>query len=139
MASGCDVKLKFNTKEVVKAIDDAASKKMAEAVQAVRTQTLETLSGSRSGRTYKVPGTSRTYTASAPGEPPAQRLGELRQSIKTAVEGEGRKVIGLVGTDKKHGKPLEFGTRNMAARPWLRPSFEKSLDKIKSILGRKWF
>jgi len=135
---GAEVKLTFHTKEVVKSIEDAASKKMAEAVQVVRTQTLETLSGPRSGRTYYVPGTRRTYTASAPGQPPAQATAELRQSIRGAVRGEDRKVIGEVGTDKKHGKPLEFGTRNMAARPWLRISFEKALPKVKEILSRKW-
>lgn len=136
---GAEVKLVFHTKEVVKKIEDTAAKKMAEAVNVVRNTTLETLSGSRSGRTYKVPGTARTYTASSPGEPPAQRLGELRGSIKTSVGGEGRTVIGLVGTDKIQGKMTELGTRNMAPRPWLKVSFEKSLDKVKSILGRKWF
>lgn len=135
---GAEVRLKFNTREVMHSIEQTASKRMLEAVQAVRTQTLETLSGNRSGRTYRVPGTSRYYTASAPGQPPAQATGQLRQSVKTAIEGEGRKIIGMVGTDLPYGKMLEFGTRKMAARPWLRPSWEKSLDKIKSILSRKW-
>jgi len=139
MADGCETKLVFHTNEVVKAIDDAASKKMAEAVNEVRSQTLETLSGSRSGKTYTVPSTRRTYTASSPGEPPAQRLGELRGDIHTSVGSEGRTVVGLVGTDKIQGKMTEFGTRNMAARPWLKISFEKSLGKVKNILSRKWF
>ena len=145
---GVKVKLVFHTAEVIKTIDDTASKRMVEAVNAVRSQTLETLSGSRSGRTYYVPGTKRTYTASAPGEPPAQVTGALRQSIKTSVEGEGKTVIGKIGSDLPYAARLEFGFRdtdslgrryNMAPRPWLRPSFEKSLGKIKSILGSKWF
>jgi len=145
---GVKVKLVFHTAEVIKTIDDTASKRMVEAVNAVRSQTLETLSGSRSGRTYYAPGTKRTYTASAPGEPPAQVTGALRQSIKTSVEGEGKTVIGKIGSDLPYAARLEFGFRdtdslgrryNMAPRPWLRPSFEKSLGKIKSILGSKWF
>jgi len=132
------VKLVFHTKEVVKSLENAASKRMAEAVNAVRNQTLETLSGSRSGRTYRVPGTRRTYTASAPGQPPAVATAELRQSISTSVGGEGRTVIGHVGTDKIQGKMTEFGTRNMKPRPWLRISFEEALGKVKSILSRKW-
>lgn len=136
---GVKVRLKFHTKEVIRSIEDTAAKRMAEATQAVRTTVLETLSGSRSGRTYRVPGTKRTYTASAPGEPPAQRLGELRGSIEATVRGERGKVIGNVGTRKKYGRPLEFGTKKMKARPWLRVSFEKSLGKIKGILGRRWF
>lgn len=133
------VTIKFYTKEVTKAIEDTAGKRMAEAVQAVREQVLETLSGRRFGRTYYVPGTHRTYTASAPGEPPATATAELRQNIKTSVEGDGRKTVGVVGTDVPHGKMLESGTRNMAARPWLRISFEKSTDKVRSILGKRWF
>jgi len=135
---GTEVKLVFHTREVIKSIEDAASKRMAEAVQAVRTQTLETLSGMRSGKTYYVPGTRRTYTASSPGQPPAIATSDLFKSIETEIEGKGRTVIGRVGTDRKYGPMLEFGTRNMEPRPWLRISFEKSLDKVKSILGRKW-
>jgi len=132
------VTLKFHTKEVIKAIDDVAAQRMLEAVNVVRNTTLETLSGPRSGRTYKVPGTQRTYTASAPGEAPATATASLRQSVKGTVETEGKTVIGKVGTDKEHGKELEFGTTHMAPRPWLRPSFEASLDKIKSIFGKRW-
>lgn len=136
---GTEVRLKFNTREVVKAIEDTAAKRMAEATQAVRTQVLETLSGSRSGRTYYVPGTKKAYTASAPGEPPAQATAELRQSVKVAVESEGKKVVGSVGTDKIQGLMTEFGTVKMAPRPWLKISFEKALPKVKGIFSRKWF
>lgn len=132
------VRLVFHTKEVIKGLEDAAARRMSEAVNVVRNQALETLSGSRSGRTYKVPGTGRTYTASAPGEPPAQASGELRQSVKTMIVSEAKKLIGLVGSDSKHAAPLEFGTRRMAARPWLKISFEKALPAIKDILSRKW-
>lgn len=135
---GAEVKLTFHTKEVMHSIEQTASKRMAEAVNEVRNTVLETLSGTRSGRTYKVPGTQRTYIASAPGEPPAQATAQLRQSIKGIVEGEGRKVIGKVGTPLAHGKHLEFGTRRIKPRPWLKISFEKALPKVKSILSRKW-
>jgi len=138
MADGCEVKLTFHTDKVVKAIDDAQSKLMSEAVNEVRDQTLETLSGTRSGRIYKVPGTGRTYTASAPGEPPAVATAELRQNIKTSVGSEGKTIAGIVGTDKIQGKMTEFGTTKMAARPWLRISFEKAMPKLKEIFGKKW-
>ncbi len=134
-----EVKLVFHTKEVVKSIEDAASKLMLEAVNEVRNTTLETLSGQRSGRIYYVPGTKRKYTASSPGEPPAIASSDLFKSIKTSVEGKGKEVIGAVGTDKIQGLMTELGTVNMAARPWLRISFEKSMEKVKSILGGKWF
>ena len=138
---GLDFKLKFHTKEVVAAIESTATQRVLEAVNVVRGQALETLSGSRSGRTYRVPGSRRTYTASAPGEPPASRLGELRQSVKIALKTAGRKIIGMVGTALEYGKVLEFGTRDgrIAPRPWLRISFEKAQPKVKAIFSRKWF
>ena len=134
-----DVKLTMHTKEVVKSIEDTAAQKMYEATQLVRTQVLETLSGQRSGRTYYVPGTKRTYTASSPGEPPAVASSDLFKSITAKVESKGKEVTGYVGTDKIQGLMTEFGTVKMAARPWLRISFEQSMDKLKSIFGNRWF
>jgi len=133
------VTVESHVSEVMDRIRQAALERMHIVVDEVRNTTLETLSGNRSGRTYKVPGSNRTYTASAPGEPPAQRLGELRQSISKSVEVKGSQITGKVGTDKPYGVCLEAGTHKMAARPWLRKSFEKSEDKVMSILRRKWF
>ena len=136
---GIDVVYTSNLEEVMQKIDETARDRMFEAVNEVRNETFDTLTGPRSGRSYTVPGTKRTYTASAPGEPPAQRLGELRQSITAVVEGEGKEVVGMVGTDKDYGPSLEFGTLKMAARPWLRKTFEKTEDKVKEIFTRLWF
>ncbi len=122
--------------EAIAKIDNTAKDRMAQAVDEVRNTTLNTLSGQRSGRIYRVPGTQRYYTASAPGEPPAVQLGDLRRSVKTEVEQEG--MVGFVGTDLLKGPMLEFGTRHIAPRPWLRISFEKSLDKVKEIFTRNW-
>lgn len=166
---GIEIQISDNINGVVKQIQDHAEERMMEAVQAVRNTTLETLSGSRSGRTYHVPGTKKEYTASSPGEAPAQATGTLRQSIKSGIEKEGKNIIGFVGTEEKYGAMLEFGTKGGAVirpktakslawysdgemhfaqmviqgpilpRPWLRPSFIKAEDTIKSIFTRRWF
>ena len=136
---GIEIVFISNLGEVTKAIDNTIKERMSEAVQSVRSEVLQTLTGPRSGRTYKVPGTQRTYTASAPGQPPAQVTGELRQSISSEVEGEGKKIVGRVGSDKKKAPMLEFGTKNMAPRPFLRPTFEKTAGKVKEIFIRRWF
>ena len=133
------IKLKLNTTELMKSLDQTAPKRMMEATNEVRNKVLETLSGGRSGRTYLVPGTRRSYTASAPGQPPATATSELRQSVKSSIEGKGRSVLGKVKAEAKHALPLEFGTKNMAARPFMKPSFDKSLDAIRRILTRTWF
>ena len=133
-------KIKFtrNLDQVVKKMDDMAAQRMAEACLHVQNKTKEKLSGSRTGRTYRVPGTNRTYTASAPGEPPAVMLGQLRNSIQFRVKG-GRTVSGEVGSKLKKAPMLEFGTKKMKPRPFLRPTFQEELPKIKEILSRRWF
>ena len=136
---GIEITFVSNLEQVMGKINETARQRMFQAVNTVRNEVLETLSGSRSGRTYKVPGTQKTYTASAPGEPPAVQTGELRQSISTEVEGQGRDIVGRVGTDKIQGKMTEFGTRNMAPRPWLRKSFENKENEVKEIFIRQWF
>jgi len=139
MTDSIHIQLESHVAEVMAKMGDIAQKRMEEAVNVVRNTTLKTLSGARHGRIYTIPGTHRTYTASSPGEPPAQRLGELRQSVSTLVIGRGESLTGAVGTDKKYGPMLEFGTIKMAPRPWLRPSFEKAEAAIKAIFEREWF
>jgi len=134
---GVEIELKSYLKEVEAKIDSTIKERMNDAVNEVRNQTLETLSGARSGRQYKIPGTQRIYTASAPGEPPATATSRLKQSVATDVSGDG--LEGIVGTDIDYGKKLEYGDSKIEARPWLKVSFEKSANAIKEIFTKKWF
>ena len=133
-------KIKFTRSldQVVKKIDDMAAQRMTEACIHVQNKTKEKLSGKRTGRVYRVPGTNRTYTASAPGEPPAVMTGQLRTSIKYRIVGD-MKVTGEVGSELKKAVELEFGTKKIKPRPFLRPTFQEELPEIKNILSRRWF
>lgn len=133
-------KIKFtrNLDQVVKKIDDMAAQRMTEACLHVQNKTKEKLSGSRTGRTYRVPGTNRTYTASAPGEPPAVMHGQLRNSIQFRVKSD-KEISGEVGSELKKAVELEFGTKRIKPRPFLRPTFQEELPEIKNILSRRWF
>lgn len=133
------VTIKLNTHNILPKLESVATQRMYAAANEVRNEVLETLSGNRTGRTYRVPGTQVTYTASAPGEPPAVQTGQLRNSVTAVVETEGKSVKGIVGTELMKGLWLEKGTRKMAPRPWLEPSFDKSLERVKEILSRRWF
>ena len=64
------------------------------------------------------------HTASAPGDPPAPDLGELRRSIAWAHTGK----VTRVGSNLPQSAPLEFGApaRNLLARPFMRPSLRSS-------------
>lgn len=54
------------------------------ASMALHEAVLVVLSGDRTGRWYRVPGTKKRYQASAPGEAPASRTGHLRQNFLPA-------------------------------------------------------
>ena len=75
----------------------------------------------KSGATYKRG--NKAHTSSGPGQAPAVDTGTLVRSIQAikSIYGDGW----LVGTNIEYGKHLEFGTKNMAARPWLIPALEK--------------
>jgi len=81
----------------------------------------------RGGKLYAY-GSRPAHQASAPGQPPAVDTGRLRATIGHSVTTDG----GLHANVGSGGNPavpgvnyaayLEYGTRHMAPRPWLRPS-----------------
>ena len=90
--------------------------------------------GSRTGVIYYRGG--KSSQRSGPGEYPKTDRGGLVSSIFVkpikAIGGLGY----AVGTKIKYGIALEFGTRKMAARPWLFPSFKSNVKEIKRDVKR---
>lgn len=84
--------------------------------------------GVKTGATYKRG--NKTHTASAAGEYPATDTGELVKSISVKID----KGSADVQATAPHAMHLEFGTRNMEARPFLQPSLEATRGKVKSFL-----
>lgn len=93
----------------------------------------------------------RHANRSKPGEPPHVDTGRLRASISYRIS-DGRKdgpkasklpdseaqtptMVGVVGTDVEYAAALELGapSRNLAARPYLRPALERNLPYIKRL------
>lgn len=59
--------------------------------------------------------------------------GTLRRSIHTITGGgTGKALTALVGPSVDYGKFVEFGTRRMAARPFLIPALEAEREPFKS-------
>lgn len=100
--------------------------------------TNDVLTGSRTGRVYTVPGTKRRYRASAPGEPPASRTGVTRAGYRYQVVRRKFELTGEVGSPEWHALWLEKGTKRMAARPHVKPAFEKRREQILGHLGKRW-
>ena len=114
----------------ITAIEAAAMKQLNAAANIGRNRVVENLAGTRSGRTYKVPGTNRTYTASAPGEYPAVATGRLRGDIKTKVV----PGAGYIGTNVEYAPVLEDDLR-----PFLKRSLDEASGDMKSKLMERWF
>lgn len=130
-----------------------------QAVNALRNAEREILSGQRSGRVYKKPQTyggakkgtkklakeyghklrgGQLYRASAPGEPPARRTGNLRlhwrSRVKTGrVSGNSVEVIAVLESNEPYAYALENGTSKMAPRPFVDRIKEKALPEIEKI------
>lgn len=121
---------------------------------------------SPTGRRYAIPGTQpprrrdgqwlpgKSYRASAPGEPPAEREGLYRASWKsTPAVVEGNTVRAGVFNDRRVGRDdiplwliLEFGTtpivggdlviQSLQPRPHIRPAVERARPKLRQMVQR---
>lgn len=72
-------------------------------------------------------GRLETFIPSNPGTPPGVRIGILRNSITNARLGV---LKWGFGTNVDYARPLEFGTVNMPARPFLRPALRNNREQI---------
>ncbi len=128
-----------NVGDVLAKIDSTTKDRMTKAAMAVQEEAFRLTNLPGKGREYRLYPFKRKYRASAPGDPPAVRHGILHKTIKWSVEGSGDELEGLVGSEQKYAPGLEYGTENMAPRPWLRPAFENSSEKIRGIFTMEWF
>jgi len=126
-----------NLPVAVAAINAASLKALRAAADQGRNQTLRNFRGSRTGHTYKVPGTNRHYTASAPGEFPAAsgvRTGHLQEMLHIQEKGDEMQV----GTSVEYGLALEKKPPSEGGREWLRPSLEQAKPAMLRELAKRW-
>lgn len=135
-------RLKIAVDDTIKKVNREAASRGTRAVNAIRNAELEVLRGKRSGRVYRKPHTKSHYTASAPGEPPARRTGNLRLNWNGTVEssstGSGLLVTAVLESQERYSTYLENGTRRMAPRPFKQPISEKAMPEIERIYHEKY-
>lgn len=135
-------RLKIAVDDTVKKVNLEAASRGMRAVNAIRNAELEVLRGKRSGRVYRKPHTKSHYTASAPGEPPARRTGNLRLNWNGTVEssstGSGLRITAVLESQERYSTYLENGTRRMAPRPFKQPISEKAMPEIERIYHEKY-
>lgn len=113
------------------------------AANALRNASRQVLRGERSGKIYRKPFTKKaTYQASAPGEPPAVRSGDLRRRWKPRAQSERENgsvtVRPAIWTDVKYAPILQEGSPQMAPRPFEEPIIERARPEIAAIFGRPY-
>lgn len=77
----------------------------------------------------------RSFTiipVSAPGNPPAIDTGNLYRNVTTELDADGLHGVLRAATD--YAKYLEFGTRHMAARPFMRPALRVLDRRVRQIM-----
>ena len=131
-------------KEQVADINRKVLSRGVRAVNAIRNAELEVLKGQRSGRVYRKPFTKRArYTASAPGEPPARRTGNLRMHWNGQVKSEntsngGGAIAAELESQERYAPFLENGTTKMKPRPFVERIKEKAAPEIKKIYSEPY-
>lgn len=99
------------------------------------TARLSIMGGGKTGRAYKRG--AKTHIASAPGEAPANDTGRLQASINTSQTSRGMIVYIKAGEGiVDYARHLEFGTDNMAERPFMKPALDKSLGFIRQRMEK---
>jgi hypothetical protein len=113
-----------------------------------------TLTGQRTGRRYRVQGSRRNYAASAPGEPPAVMLGNLRNSVgfseptwdgpavscEVGVGLGARPAGGAQDPATTYARRLELGGVDrrgvrILPRPYIEPTWLREEQAIDAILA----
>ena len=134
------IQLEYKVKKITESISQQMASRGTRAANQLMNAKNETLRGTGSGRTYRIPNTGGYYTASAPGEVPASRTGNYRArwDMKSYTSGTEvhSEIESKVRTDNGQyvlGSLLEDGTSKMAPRPHQEKILEKAKPNILKI------
>ena len=122
MSSSLAMAVRQAGNEITQSIKTQMQSRAVRVANEMRNAELEVLSGSGGGRRYRIPGTGRYYTASAPGAVPAVRTGAFRMSWQPDSYMSGNVAVSKLETSLTVngytlGSLLEDGTSKMAPRP----------------------
>jgi len=100
---------------IARALSTDSNKLVQKTALDVQAEIATSMEGARHGRRYG------GHVASAPGEKPARDMGTLAGSLGVKSSYNHATVF----VSAAHGPHLEYGTRFMAPRPYLRPAARK--------------
>lgn len=135
--------IRATVKDQVANINQKVVSRGVRAVNAIRNAELEVLKGQRSGKVYRKPFSRATYTASAPGEPPARRTGNLRMHWNGQVKSEnssggGISIVAELESQEPYAAYLDNGTSKMAPRPFVEKIKQEATPEIQKIYNEPY-
>jgi HK97 gp10 family phage protein len=86
------------------------------------------------GKPYTRYNPTRTGIASAPGQPPHSDTGELANGINIREIENGYAVV----SSAPYSSYLEYGTKDMEARPFMYPALAQALPELTKIIKQAW-
>lgn len=132
--------------EGVKSVSEALARLDAQATSDVRDVINSTAQNIRNTAIRSIknsPANGRVYnnhTASAEGNPPRTDTGRLASSIAVITDEQARSLEAEIGAYVDYAAHLEYGTRNMGARPFMFPALEQNMkgfvSKMKQALQK---
>lgn len=127
--------VEWNGPEVTARVRQAVQRGLVRGGEDVRTEALRLiLETAKTGRLYRR--RSVTHQASAPGEAPASDTGTLVSRVVVDYSRLGGLVVS-VGAHTAYAAYLEFGTRRMAPRPFMRPALAAKAKGIEADVARE--
>ncbi|MCM1104902.1 MAG: hypothetical protein NC409_12450 [Clostridium sp.] len=138
-----DMAIRATIKEQTENINRKVLSRGVRAVNALRNAELEVLKGKRNGKVYRKYPYKSKYRASAPGEPPARRTGNLRMhwtgNVATKPKSDGGvTVTAELESQESYASVLENGRHGMAPRPFVQPIIKKAMPEIRRIFSEPY-
>lgn len=122
----------FHVEEVTAAIQTAAMAGVIDGAEMVREEAIRSMvQDPKSGVHYR----GNPNRSSAPGESPARQTGALIASIE--VFADAPRLAARVNAGSDHAAAMEFGTENIAPRPFLRPALARMAPAISTGIAER--
>lgn len=123
----------FKNIEALKSKAEAETARAVRATaQAIRNDAIISIKSHLSAGNVYTRGTVK-HVASKPGSPPNQDRGTLTRNIRVTMNDD---LTADVSSNAPYSAALEFGTSNMAARPFMTPAVEGQRAKHKERLQK---
>lgn len=132
-----DDELKRTLLSLGRDMEDAMAKGVFITANDVRTDAIKSIQTQSFGSYVKRSrqgGGTYDHIAAAPNKAPNTDTGKLVSSI--AVEMDKKKIEAEVGSNLDYSSWLEFGTKKMEPRPWLKPAVDKNIGNLRANIAK---